>query len=86
MDVSIDQSIPPKTDEECVPGVDEVNREIVPDLKITIQSQEPLEGTVYGAVEGDGIETELFEVLVVVCAIGSTKQIQSGDRQRLGHV
>ena len=55
-------------DEEHVPGVDEINRGVVPDLKI--QTKEPLEGTIYGVVEGDGIETVVRglskEVLVVV--------------------
>lgn len=56
-------------DEERVPGINEVDREIVPDLKITIQSKEPLEGTVNRVMEGDGIETVVRsiskEVLVV---------------------
>jgi len=58
-------------DEERIPGVDEIDREIIPDLKVTIQSKEPLEATVHGVVESDGIETVVGslskEVLVVVC-------------------
>jgi len=56
--------------EKCIPGVDKVDGDIVPDLKVAIQSQEPLEGTVHGVVEGNRIETveRSFskEVLVVV--------------------
>ena len=56
--------------EKRVPGVDEVDGGIVPDLKITVQSKEPLEGTVYGVVESDGIETVVRshpkEILVIV--------------------
>ena len=43
--------------EKDVPGVDEVDGGIVPDLEVTIQSEEPFEGTVDGVVEGNGIET-----------------------------
>ena len=43
--------------EERVPGVDEINRDIVSNLKVTVQTKEPLEGTVDGIVEGDGVET-----------------------------
>jgi len=57
--------------EERVPGVDEVDRDIVWDLKNTIQSKEPLESTVHRVVEGGGIETVVRslskEVLVIVC-------------------
>ena len=42
---------------ERVPGVDEVNGGIITDLKVTIQSEEPLEGTVDGVVESNGIQT-----------------------------
>ena len=58
-------------DEERVPGVDEIDREIVANLKVTIQSEEPLEATVHGVMEGNGIETVMRsaskEILVVVC-------------------
>ena len=58
-------------DEERVPGIDEVDRDIVWDLKTTIQSKEPFEGMVHGVVERGGIETVVRslskEVLVVVC-------------------
>ena len=57
-------------DEKGVPGVDEVDRDIIPDLKITVQSEEPLEATVHGIVECDGIKTVerslSKEILVVV--------------------
>jgi hypothetical protein len=43
--------------EECVPGVDEVERDTIPDLEVTVQSKEPLEDTVDGLVEGNGIES-----------------------------
>ena len=48
-------------DEERVPGVYEIDREIVADLKVTIQSEEPLEATVHGVMEGNGIETVMRE-------------------------
>lgn len=34
-------------DEKRVPSVDEVDREIVPDLEVTIQPKHSLEGTVH---------------------------------------
>jgi len=56
--------------EKRIPGVDKVDGDIVPDLKVTIQSKEPLEGTVHGVVEGNGIETVegslSKEILVVI--------------------
>ena len=56
--------------ENDVPGVDEVDGGIVPDLEVTIQSEEPLEGTVDRVVEGNGIETieggRSKEILAVV--------------------
>ena len=56
--------------EKGIPGVDEGYGDIVSDLKVTIQSKEPLEATVHGLVEGDGIETVEQslpkEILVVV--------------------
>ena len=57
-------------DKKGIPGVDEVDRDIVPDLKVTVQPEEPLEGTVDGVMEGNGIETVEWglskEILVVV--------------------
>ena len=57
-------------DEQRVPSVDEVDGDIVPDLEVTVQSEEPLEGAVHGVVEGDGIEAVerglSKEILVVV--------------------
>ena len=56
--------------EKRVPDVDKVNGGITPDSKITIQSKEPLEATVYGVAESDGIETVVRgcskDILVVV--------------------
>lgn len=64
-------------DEKGVPGVNKVDRDIVPDSKVTVQSKEPLEGTVHRVVEGNGIKTVegslSKEILVVV----------SGDVYRL---
>ena len=58
-------------DEERIPGVDEIDGEIVADLKVAIQSKEPLEATVHGVMEGDGIKTVVRsaskEILAVVC-------------------
>lgn len=42
--------------EERVPGVDEIDRGIEPNLKVTVQSKEPLEGTIDGVVEGNRVE------------------------------
>ena len=57
-------------DKKGIPGVDKVDRDIVPDLKVTVQSEEPLEGTVDGVMEGNGIETVEWslskEILVIV--------------------
>ena len=44
-------------DKKGVPGIDEVHGSVVSDLKIPIQSKEPLEGTIDGVVESDRIET-----------------------------
>ena len=57
-------------DEEGVPGVDEVDRDIISDLEVTVQSKESLEDTVHGVVEGNGVETVdwswLKEIPVIV--------------------
>jgi hypothetical protein len=37
--------------EERVPSVDEINRGVIPDLNVTIQSKEPLERAIDGIVE-----------------------------------
>ena len=37
--------------EKGVPGVDEVHGSVVSDLKVTVQPEEPLEGTIDGVVE-----------------------------------
>jgi hypothetical protein len=43
--------------EERVPGVDEINRGILSNLKIAIQSKEPLEGTIdNGVMESDRVQ------------------------------
>ena len=56
--------------EHGVPGVDKVGGEVPPNLKVTIQSKEPFETTIYRVVEGDGIETvdgcRSKEILVVI--------------------
>jgi hypothetical protein len=41
---------------ERVPGVDEINRGIVSDLKVAVQSKEPLEGMKDGVMESDRVQ------------------------------
>ena len=57
-------------DKKGIPGVDKVDRDVVPDLEVTVRSEEPLEGAVDGVMEGNGIETVEWglskEILVVV--------------------
>jgi len=56
--------------EERIPSIHEVDRDIVSDLKISVQSKEPLEDTIDRIVESDRIETIVAgtpkEVLVIV--------------------
>jgi len=56
-------------DEEHVLGVGEINGDIVADLKVTIQPEEPLGATVHGVVEGNKtiVRSGSKEILVVVC-------------------
>lgn len=44
-------------DEEGVPSIDKVDGEIISDLKVAVQSEEPLETTVDGVMEGDRVQT-----------------------------
>lgn len=55
--------------EEGVPGIDEVYGKIVSDFKITVQSKEPLEGTVDRVVEGDCIQTIIANIAKEILAV-----------------
>ena len=43
--------------EHLVPCADEVHRDVIGDLQVTVHSEETLERAVDGVMEGDGIET-----------------------------
>lgn len=57
-------------DEERIPSIHEIDRDIVSDLEISVQSKEPLKNTIDRVVESDRIETVVAstpkEVLVIV--------------------
>jgi hypothetical protein len=56
-------------DKELIPGIDKVYGEIISDLNVTIQSKEPLEGTIDGVMEGNriyAIVTEIPKEILVV--------------------
>lgn len=55
---------------EFVPGFDETNREVTSEIEVTVQSKEPLEGTVDGVVESGCVDAVVTsrpkEKLVIV--------------------